>query len=429
MRKILVVYYQQLKSDRNTINEHLYAFSRYADSEVLHYNAAGGLPWNLSKAPFDLMIFHYTFLAVRWNGRSPFRRLMTKVRALKPNPAKKLAFPQDEYVHSEILCEFFREFAIDAVFTCYDEADRKIAYPDRLIGHTKFYKTFTGYVDNVSAQEIAKFIKPHSQRTFDVGYRARKVPFWLGHHGTLKWRLTEEFLKAASEKDLKLSVSNDPRDVFLGTDWYRFLGDCRVVLGCEGGATVHDPIGKIRSAVDAFTALNPDASFEKVAAACFPGQDDALNLKTLSPRHFEAVLTKTCQALVEGHYEGVFRPDIHYIPIAKDFSNFEQVIKKIEDRKYCEEMAERAFKDIVQNGQFTYRDLVRSVLDRFEVPDSRASKASRFAHWQILLNDSVFVPLARWFYKVKTLGFKAMELGGLVQTYRTARRRLLAWED
>ncbi len=52
----------------------------------------------------------------------------------------------------------------------------------------------------------------------------------------------------------------------------------------------------------AFTAKHPNASFDEIEKACFPGKDYNISCFALSPRHFEAVMTKTLQILVEGKY-------------------------------------------------------------------------------------------------------------------------------
>jgi hypothetical protein len=179
--KILVVYHQLFKTDRNTLDEHLYAFDRYSGADVWHYNAAVGIPLGLTYVKFDLVIFHYTFLIVRWNGRAPFRRLMRKVKALAQITAPKVAFPQDEYLHTDVLCEFFKDFGIDYVFTCFDKPDCLKAYPPHKVGHTQFFKTFTGYVESQAATITSRLWKPHCERKYDLGYRARKHPHWIGN--------------------------------------------------------------------------------------------------------------------------------------------------------------------------------------------------------------------------------------------------------
>jgi hypothetical protein len=220
----------------------------------------------------------------------------------------------------------------------------------------------------------------------------------------------------------------------LGEDWYRFLADCRVVLGCEGGASLLDKDGKLRSIVNSYCDAHPQADFDEVEENCFKGLDGDIRLMTLSPRHFESALTKTCQALVVGDYEGVFKPEVHYIPIASDFSNLEEVVKKIADVKYCEEMAERTYNEVVRSGRFSYETFVRDVLRRVEDlggnPKAKSSRVKELVAAMFLrISEDYVVPVSRKVYALKALGFKVLNGLGLAEVYRGLRRRLLAWED
>ena len=58
------------------------------------------------------------------------------------------------------------------------------------------------------------------------------------------------------------------------------------------------------------------------------GWDDH-RLFTVTPRHFEAIITKTCQVLLEGHYKGVLVPERHFIPLKPDWSNLEHILEKL----------------------------------------------------------------------------------------------------
>jgi hypothetical protein len=361
--KILIVYFQLVKSDRNTIDEHLYAFRRYSRDEIYYLNVFFGVPKFIQKIHFDLVIYHYTFTSLKWEGENRFTSYLRKYSTLKQVSGYKVAIPQDEYVNSIPMCRFFNEFGVKTVFTCIPPSEYEKVYPRELSGLDHYFTVFTGYVDEQSLDEVSVFRKPHSERMIDVGYRARKLPYWLGSHSLIKWKLTERFRSLPGYGDMNIDLSNDYADVFVGKAWYQFLGNCRVVLGCEGGASLHDPRGEIRKRVDAYVADHPDAAYEEVEECCFKGLDGNLNLFALSPRHFEACITKTCQALVEGEYAGIFKPGIHYIEIKKDWSNLQEVMDQIRDVSHCERIAEKAYQDIILSGQYTYKKFVDLVLE------------------------------------------------------------------
>jgi predicted nucleic acid-binding Zn-ribbon protein len=142
----------------------------------------------------------------------------------------------------------------------------------------------------------------------------------------------------------------------------------RATIGCEGGSSVLDWCGEIRAQIQAMLAADPGLSFEAISA-CMPKGWDAYRFLTITPRHFEAVITKTCQVLVEGDYRGVLEPDRHYIPIKRDFSNLDQALKKLCDKDLVHDIVERAYADIYLNNRYTYSafaELIDQALEDFD---------------------------------------------------------------
>jgi phytoene dehydrogenase-like protein len=77
----------------------------------------------------------------------------------------------------------------------------------------------------------------------------------------------------------------------------------------------------------------------------------------VSPRHFEAIMTKTCQILIEGRYNRVLEPEKHYIALKRDFSNLDEVLERLGDEQGIRSMVERAYEEIYLSGRYTYRSL------------------------------------------------------------------------
>lgn len=393
--KILCIYNLREKNARNTIDEHLYSFRRYSDEDVYYLNVAFGIPWYIEKIYFDVVIYHYTFFALKWDPKQ-FERLRKKCGRLKYISGYKIAMPQDEYIYSIIINLFFRDFGIKTVYTCLPPSDYQKVYDKEISGLDYYFSVPAGFIDETAVNRYANESPPLSERPIDIGYRARKVPYWLGKHGNIKWLLGEKFNNAAKHHNLKTDISSDPEGFFMGKDWYRFLQSCKVFIGCEGGASLHDPTGEIRQKVEEYVQLNPNVSFEEVESVCFPGLDGNLNLFAISPRHYECCITKTCQTLVEGEYGGIFKPGIHYIEIKKDWSNVDQVVNKINDIKYCQEIADNAYRDIVQSGLYTYRGFVERVLSHVkEVSDITHSETD---------NDNVYLRLLELREKINPVG-------------------------
>lgn len=87
-------------------------------------------------------------------------------------------------------------------------------------------------------------------------------------------------------------------------------------------------------------------------------------MNQISPRVFEAIVHKTALVLFEGTYSGIVKPDVHYIPLKKDFSNVDEVITKLQDDVYLEALTERAYTDIITSGRYSYRQFIKK-FDQF----------------------------------------------------------------
>lgn len=384
---ILIVYVPFLKKERNTYYEYLYSFQKYSNSHCLYLNAREKIPSFILNIKFDLIVYHYTFLSMRWGGLKYFKPFLKQNKILKKLKGYKIALPQDEYINTDHLCRFFKDFKVKSVFTCLPQEEWERVYPKSKSGLRYYSQIFAGYVDEKTVPDIEKHIKPHDQRKIDIGYRARKLPYWIGEHASMKARLTDIFRKRTKWKRLRTDLSNEDKDVFYGEDWYHFLSTCRTVLGCESGAGLYDPVGAIRKKTDAYVASHPQASFHEVKKNVFKDKDNKLNLFGLSPRHFEASITKTCQVLVEGKYNGVLKPWRHYIPIKSNFRNIDKVLDLIKDKKFCEQIAENCYKDIVESKMYTYRNFVKKILNE-------TGMAHRFGSNMSL--DTYFY-IARWY--------------------------------
>ena len=122
----------------------------------------------------------------------------------------------------------------------------------------------------------------------------------------------------------------------------------------------HD--GSVRACVDARRAQQPDATFAELEASCFPGRDGELALFAISPRHLEACATRTAQILVDGEYNGILKPGEHYLELRRDLSNLDDVLDIVAgERDRAERIADRAHRDVVASGRFTFRRLVEDV--------------------------------------------------------------------
>lgn len=363
--RILVVYAYRRWPIRTSVEDHLSCFERYAPkgAQVHLLNVATrGVPRYLRRIRFDLIVFHTLLLGARWR-RDLYERFLRRAAPLKRFEGVKIALPQDEFLDPESVERFVLDFGVSHVFSVMPETEWPRLYPGLVGGPVRLHRVLTGYLDERSLQRIASLARLEPERTIDIGYRAWQAAAWLGRHGRLKVDVGEALAKAGAARGLRCDVSTSEEETLYGDDWYRFLLRCRYTVGVDGGASILDRDGSLRRRTEAWLAEHPGASFEEVEAACFPGRDGEARLIALSPRHLEACATRTCQVLVEGDYNGVLEPDVHYIPLASDLANADEVAETLGDEERRRRLVERAHRDVVDSGAYSYRGFVAGILD------------------------------------------------------------------
>lgn len=416
---ILILYVMNQYPPRATLWDQLYSFRRYSDHKCFYLNlTVRRVPWYLKKIEFDLVVFGTLFLANRVVAEW-FRSPREKALALKSIDAMKIAFPQDEYLCTDVLCDFINEFNIDCVFSLAPRSEWPKIYDRIDTTKVKIFKVLAGYLDDETVVRIDRLAREASARDLDVGYRTWRAAPNLGRHGFLRQQIANVFEEKAPSCGLAVDISTRREDTLWGDEWYKFLLRCKYTISVEGGASVLDCDGMIQRKTQEYLSLHPDAPFEEVEAACFPGLDGNLRYVAISPRHLEACATRTCQVLIEGEYDGVLTPGRHYIELKRDFSNVDEVLKTIKQDKVREEITEHAYRDIVGSGRYTYRSYVDFALQQ-AMPDVQENPAKRsrvltacIYQWMRWSDSLAWIQVALNFY---SLGARARNNG----------RRLLA---
>lgn len=195
-------------------------------------------------------------------------------------------------------------------------------------------------------------------RPIDLGYRSERSPAYLGH--AEREDITEYFRSHAQRHGVTVDLSLESRDRFDEPGWAAFLNRCKGQLGTEAGGDYFDLTDRTRLAVIEYELAHPDATFGDVFAHCFRPGAGHVPLRILSGRNVEAAGTRTVQILFDGHYDGYFKPDEHYIALRKDFSNVDEVIRKFKDPSFSDHVADNAYRLV--SSELTYTALI----DRFE---------------------------------------------------------------
>lgn len=377
MANLLIVYSVIQWPPVATIRDALYAFDRHSAARCWYLNVGIRRPprW-LRRVKFDAVVLHTTLL---WDRVNPplFDRHLRWLKFLDAVGGRRVVMPQDEYLRSRSLVRLIEQLEIDHVFSVAPESEWDKLYEGVDRERVGLSRVLTGYLSPQTLDRIASVVRGQRERPIAIGYRAAKpAPEW-GRHGLLKGQIAQRFSEASANRGLRTDIATGASATIRGDEWYRFLAGCRYTIGVEGGASVHDPDGAIKTATDRYVADHPGASFSDVEANCFPGLDGRLNYVAISPRHLEACATRTAQVLVEGSYNGILKPGVHYIELRRDFSNLDAVLDQVERDGERERLTDAAYRDVIASGAYTYAHLVGEVdaVALADVPSARQSAA------------------------------------------------------
>ncbi len=392
MINVLIVYRKFRLIDRATIRDHLYSFKRYGENCRVTYLDVQG-PASLGKFilqyPFDAVVFHYTFLAMRFDRdfQKQYERLLPALKCLR---GYKVFLVHDEYLFTRALWRMIRDLDVAHVYaTCYPQ-DYETLFPYAQTGKQNLCSTvFPGYVEETLEKKLR--CKSHGRRRIDVGYRALQSDYAFGLHGYLKTRVALEMRRALDAcPDLTTDIQMTGAgyvNTIVGNRWLRYLCSCRTAIGCLGGSSLMDPDGELRWRASKYMLSHPNASYYEVEQACYPGQDGTIQSHLFGPKIFECAMTRTCQILVEDDYQGILTAGIDYIPIRKDFSNLQEIIDRIRDKEACEQIAEQCYEHLVSSGRYSYRIFARGICGDLSnaCPNGETAPATKRMALQIAL--------------------------------------------
>ena len=126
--RILVLYWHPdpFEEMRVAIRDHLGVLENSSiRHEILYYNAVDGAPSWICHCRPDAVLLHTTFLCLRWSHL--FYEWKWKLRWVRDLDCVKIALPQDEYDHSEILDEWLFEWGVSIIFSNFDEPNESFS--------------------------------------------------------------------------------------------------------------------------------------------------------------------------------------------------------------------------------------------------------------------------------------------------------------
>jgi hypothetical protein len=335
-----------------TIVDHITSFSEYSQHNVHVLSSLGDLPSELDLTKFHVIVIHYSICIVYDYFISVSAR--EQIRNFK---GFKAVYIQDDYRWIYKTLATLDYMKIDAIFgLASQKIVNQVYIPEKIPTVRRRETVLAGYVTD-KLINLPK--KVYSERTIDVGYRARKLSPWIGVHGQQKWQIAERFMQDAPGYALACDISHREEDRIYNDNWFTFLSNCKSVLGTESGASLCDFTGEIQVNVETHLSQHPKATFDEIRDLYFRDDDCKIMMNVISPRCFEAAALGTLMILYEGEYSGVLKPYLHYVPLSLDHSNMSEVVEYIKDERKSSLIIEQAYNDVILNPEYNYRKMVK----------------------------------------------------------------------
>jgi hypothetical protein len=357
---VILLYHRPTHSwykDAAAVREHIHAFRRYSRFPVWEVNTDYGFPPGLDDVEPAAIVLHYSLFG------SGVYRLDSRLRAWLHDRSSALtvAFFQDEYYFCQKRFGFVNDVGVDVVYTLVEPRYIPEVW-GRYTPSARALFTFPGYVDGAMLAAARRYARPAERRDIDVGYRGRPLPPYMGAGSQEKREIGERFKELAQGTGLRVDIDTSIAGRLYGSAWYRFLGRCRTVLGVESGVSYIDLEDEVYADYLRLRAeLGREPTLEELQAGALGRWDGNIRFRVIGPRHLEAAAFRICQVLYEGEYSGVMEPMVHYVPLRKDFSNVDEVIAAVRDPGLCSRIAERAQRDLIASGRFSYTSFVAEV--------------------------------------------------------------------
>lgn len=335
----LVVYRHPLQANAATIMDHVRSFGLYSNSAVWEANVLLGFPQILKHFEFERVILHYSLFG------SGFNKLNAQWLRYIGRHKHITVFFQDEFQYIPDRLAFCRQFQPEVIYSLYQPRYFSAVYQEFA---SRVRETLAGYVSDTMLFKAWQY--SGSEKSIDVGYRARRLPEWMGEGGTEKGLLGDRFLLEARGFQTDIMVCEAGR--LYGDDWWKFLGSCKFCLGTESGVSLTDLKGAAQAEYTATGRISREA-LEK--------WDHYIPYRMISQRVFEAAAFRVCQILYPGYYNGLLQSGVHYIPLEKDFSNMAEVRRAMKNESLCRTMTDMAYQDFIKSGKYHYREFVKGI--------------------------------------------------------------------
>jgi hypothetical protein len=244
-----------VNTNADTILHHIDSFKMCPSFRIFELSMIGEIPDSINLDRFDVLGIHYTLHLSSINNHYLSTKSMQRISEFQ---GLKCAWLHDEYQNVNCVVDKLQMMRIDTIFTLASGKVKDVLYPKFKLPHARVETVFAGYVHLSEKHPITS---PSIKRDIDIGYRARRPPFWLGELGQEKIRIGLGIKERACNTKLVTDISVEEKDRLYGKRWDYFLRRCKTVLCVESGSSIIDFDGDVERMVKDEVLRNPSLTF------------------------------------------------------------------------------------------------------------------------------------------------------------------------
>jgi hypothetical protein len=351
-RRILIAYSTASTYVLTTL-EYLLALKTFTGYDVSYVNVTHGAWMDFDINDYDV-VFHNYCARLCFDGyvSDSYQNALLNFRGLK------IIAVQDDYDRTATLHRAIRRLGFHVLLTCIQREFWPLVYPKSELPGVTIIQGLTGYVpERLVSRHFP--VMPLGERKTWVAYRGRDIGARYGRLGFEKYEIGRRMLEICAARGIPHDIAMDDGSRIYGDAWYKFLGSSRTMLGSESGSNAFDFDGNLDDEIDAYTTAHRRRPTYQELKHVLDPLEAPFNVGQISPRVFESAAMKTPMILFRGAYSDAIKPDVHYIPLEKDFSNAETILALLNKLEYLQGIADRAYQRLVQSGDYSYRALAR----------------------------------------------------------------------
>jgi hypothetical protein len=358
-RRILVAYSMGSTFVPTTL-EYLLALKNFTHYEVDYVHVTHGAWLDFDINEYDV-VFHNYCARLCFDGyvSQHYQKALMNFRGLK------ILSVQDDYDRTATLHRAIRRLGFHVLLTWIQSDFWPLVYPKSEFPGLTIIWSLTGYVpERLLDRQFS--IAPLADRKTWIAYRGRDIGAKYGRLGFEKYEIGRRMKEICAARGVPHDIAMDDASRIYGDAWFEFLGSSRTMLGSESGSNAFDFDGRLEEAIKAFGTLHGRPPTYQEFKGVLDPLEAPFDVGTISPRVLECATTMTPMILFRGRYSNAIEADVHYIPLEKDFSNAEAILARLDDLEYLQGFADRAYRRLVQSGDYGHRSFARLIADTIE---------------------------------------------------------------